>query len=67
MISLVAMKARCVWPVEDQLLKEEWKFVLMTFGIKYVAAPFTLLKHKWYVLKLGSQTKVRCYRIKGSL
>ena len=59
-ISLVAVKARCVWPVEDQLLREMWKFVLMTFGTQYVTT-LALLKHKWYVLNLDSQREVRCY------
>jgi len=64
-ISLAAVKVKCVWPTkEDQLLKEMWKFVSMTFGTPYVTPTFTLLKHKWYVLNLDSQKKVRCYNIK---
>ena len=63
-ISLVAVKVKCVWPVEDQLLKEMWKFVLMTFGTQYVTTTLALLKHKWYVLNLDSQKEVRCYNIK---
>ena len=62
--SLVAVKMRCIWPVEDQLLREMWKFVLMTFGTQYVTPGLALLKHKWYVLNLDSQKEVRCYNIK---
>ena len=65
--SLVAVKMRCIWPVEDQLLREMWKFVSMTFGTQYVITTLALLKHKWYVLNLDSQKEVRCYNIKESI